>query len=75
MGSRNGGRPVVLSARRGFEPTRCGFGGHQGSGDRFGAGSPRGITPPGLPQIRTCPLGHTARHVMSSLRGCTLSGS
>jgi hypothetical protein len=22
MGSRNGGRPVILSARRGFEPTR-----------------------------------------------------
>ena len=35
-------------------------------GDR--AGSPWGITPPGLPQIRTCPLGHTARQVMFSLR-------
>jgi hypothetical protein len=39
------------------------------------AGSPRGITRPGLPLIRTCPLGHTARHVMSSLRNGTLSGS
>jgi hypothetical protein len=39
------------------------------------AGSPQGITPPGLPRIRTCPLGHTARHVMSSLQGGTLSGS
>jgi len=39
------------------------------------AGWPRRIAPPGLPQIRTCPLGHTAPHVMSSLRGGTLSGS
>jgi hypothetical protein len=34
----------------------------------FRAGWPRGITPPGLPQIRTCPLRHTARHVMISPR-------
>jgi len=40
-----------------------------------GPGRPQGIAPLGLPQIRTCPLGHTARHVMSSLRGGTLSGS
>ncbi len=46
---------------------------------RFGAGVPLGITPwitpPRLPLIRTCPLGHKARHVMSSLRDGTLSGS
>ena len=41
----------------------------------FRAGWPRGIAPPGLPQIRTCPLGHTARHVTNSLRDGTLSGS
>jgi hypothetical protein len=43
--------------------------------DGFRAGSPRGITRPGLPQIRTCPLGHTARHVMISLRDGTRIGS
>jgi hypothetical protein len=31
------------------------------------AGSPQGISPPGLPQIRTCTFVHTARHIMSSL--------
>src|SRR3954469_22352596 len=49
-------------------------GGFPGTGD-FRAGWPRGIAPPGLPRIRTCPLGHTARHVMNSLRGGTLSES
>jgi transposase len=38
------------------------------------AGWPRGIAPPGLPQIRTCPLGHTARHIMLALRDGTPSG-
>ena len=28
------------------------------------AGSPQGIAPLELPQIRTCPLGHTARHIV-----------
>jgi hypothetical protein len=37
-------------------------------------GSPQGIAPPRLPQIRTCPLRHTARHVMKSLRAGTRSG-
>jgi len=41
----------------------------------FRAGWPRGIAPPELPLIRTCPFRHTARHIMSSLRGGTLSGS
>ena len=40
-----------------------------------GAGSPRGIAPPGLPQIRTCTFVHTARQVMSSLRDGTRSES
>ena len=39
------------------------------------AGWPRGIAPRGLPRIRTCPFRHTAPHIMSSLRGGTLSGS
>jgi hypothetical protein len=33
----------------------------------LGACWTRGIAPSGLPRIRTCPLGHAARHVMSSL--------
>jgi hypothetical protein len=37
------------------------------------AGWPQGIAPLGLPRIRTCPLRHTALHIMSSLRGGTLS--
>ena len=40
----------------------------------FRAGWPRGIAPRGLPRIRTCPFGHTALHIMSALRGGTLSG-
>jgi len=40
----------------------------------FWAGWPQGIAPLGLPQIRTCPLGHTARHIMNSLRDGTPSG-
>src|SRR5208337_3348484 len=39
------------------------------------AGWPQGIAPLGLPRIRTCPLGHTALHIMNSLRGGTLSES
>ena len=39
------------------------------------AGWPQGIAPPGLPRIRTCPLRHTALHIMNSLRGGTLSES
>ena len=45
---------------------------------RFGPGCPRDDSldySPRLPLIRTCPLGHKARHVMSSLRDGTLSGS
>ena len=42
---------------------------------QFRAGWPQGIAPPGLPQIRTCPLGHTARHIMNSLRNGSLSDS
>ncbi len=41
----------------------------------FVAGWPQGIAPPGLPRIRTCPLGHTARHIMKSLRDGSLSES
>src|SRR5271157_4921785 len=41
---------------------------------QFRAGWPQGIAPLGLPRIRTCPFRHTARHVMSLLRGGTLSG-
>src|SRR5271157_5922364 len=43
--------------------------------DRRAAGSPQGFAPLGLPQIRTCPFGHTARHIISSLRDGSLSES
>ena len=39
---------------------------HLVRGTGFRAESPRGIAPPGLRQLRPCPLGHTARRVMSS---------
>ena len=39
------------------------------------AGWPQGIAPPGLPQIRTCPLSHTAPHVMSTPRDGTRSAT
>ena len=45
------------------------------TGQEFRAGWPQGIAPLGLPQIRTCPLGHTARHIMHSLRDGSLSES
>ena len=39
-------------------------------GSELRAGWPQGIAPPGLPRIRTCPIGHTARHVMNTNRTC-----
>jgi|SRR5271157_667430 len=42
---------------------------------QFRAGWPQGIAPVGLPLIRTRPLGHTARHITSSLRDGSLSES
>ena len=42
---------------------------------QFQAGWPQGIAPLGLPRIRTCPLGHTAPHIMNSLRDGSLSES
>src|SRR5271157_5274104 len=39
------------------------------------AGCPQGITPLGVPQIRTCTFAHTAPHIMSSLRDGSLSES
>jgi len=41
----------------------------------FRAGWPQGIAPLGLPRIRTCPLRHTARHIMNSPRDGSLSKS
>jgi hypothetical protein len=39
------------------------------------AGSPREVALPGLPQIRTCALTHTARHVRRALLDGTPSGA
>ena len=47
----------------------------RGHHHQFRAGWPQGIAPLGLPQMRTCPLGHTARHIMNSLRDGSLSES
>src|SRR5208337_4590128 len=52
-----------------------GVGRARGSSPHQRAGWPQGIAPPGLPRIRTCPLRHTALHIMNSLRGDTLSES
>jgi len=38
-----------------YTPEGCGLE-RAGRADRQMAGSPRGIAPPGLPQIRTCPI-------------------
>lgn len=37
------------------------------------SGWPRGIAPPGLPQIRTCALAHPAPRAMGSLRDAAQS--
>jgi len=56
-----------------YRPIRPGRMSAADRGTRIGAGWPQGISPVGLPRIRTCPLGHTGRHVMNSLRDGTPS--
>src|SRR5208337_1902407 len=65
---------VFIPISRFFSRQRGGWG-HPLSGGNQRAGWPQGIAPLGLPRIRTCPLRHTALHIMSSLRGGTLSES
>jgi hypothetical protein len=44
-----------------------------GESSEFRAWWSQGIAPRGLQQMRMCPLGHTARHITTSLRDGTLS--
>jgi len=65
--------PVPPPVRDPYADNRLSAGSAARGSLAFRAGWPQRIAPPGLPRIRTCPLGHTARHVMSSPRDGTPS--